>query len=289
MSIDITTLKSSDLPPRVMNLPQPPKSLYSVGIELSDLLMKPSLSVVGSRKVSKYGRAVTENLVEQASKSGVCIISGLALGVDSIAHQAAVNSFGKTIAVLPSGIKKIYPASHTGLARSIVAHGGAIVSEYSHSEMPMKHQFIERNRIIAALGDALLVAEAAEKSGSLHTARFALELGKPVLAVPGNIDSPTSTGTNNLIKMGATPVTSIEDILQTLGIDQTTKQPRTIEAYGENENETTILSLLRETPMKGSDLHHASALDAADYQQTLTMLEIKGRIRPLGNDTWASK
>lgn len=253
------------------------------------LLEQPSISVVGSRKVSLYGRSVTEDLVQQLCGAGVCIVSGLALGVDSVAHQAAINSHGKTIAVLPSGIKKIYPASHSGLARKIVATGGATISEYGGTELPMKHQFIERNRIIAALGEALLVTEAAERSGSLHTARFALELGKPVLAVPGNIDSPTSVGTNNLIKMGATPVTCVEDILHVLDIGMDRKSPQLQNVYGDNEKETTILELLKDRPMKGSDLYLACRFTTADYQQTLTMLEIKGRIRPLGNDTWTSK
>jgi DNA processing protein len=285
MSLKIESVNQLKFPERINQLHEVPKKLCYIGQNIDHILIKPVLGVVGSRKVSRYGKEITTDLVSQACARGITIVSGLALGVDSIAHQAALDSKGLTIAVLPSGIEKIYPSSHTQLARKIVAGGGTLITEYSGKSTPMRHRFIERNRIIAALSDALLITEAAENSGSLHTARFALELGKSVLAVPGNINSPTSAGTNNLIKMGATPVTSIDDVLVELNIE-TEPNPNEREVFGDNDAETNLLKLISEGRQKGSELHELSKLSAADFQQHLSMLEIKGRIKPLGNDHW---
>jgi len=286
MSLDIRTIQLTNLPERLNQLHQPPDSLHTIGADLNQLIKGKQLGVVGSRKVSSYGRSITTDLVKQAALQNVTIISGLALGVDSIAHQVAIESGGTTVAVLPSGIKKIYPASHTGLARLIVLKGGTLISEYGDDSLPMRHQFIERNRIIASLSDALLVTEAAENSGSLHTARFALEMGKTVLAVPGNIDSSTSVGTNNLIKMGAIPVTKIEDIFDALGIENNpVVEPA--EIFGDNDKETILLQIIGSGTVRGNEILEKSKIKVEDYQHHLTMLEIKGRIKPLGNDTWS--
>lgn len=271
------------LPDRLLHLPQQPKELYEAGEALSHLLESPVVGIVGSRKLSPYGRGVTADLAGQLARKGVVIVSGLALGVDSIAHEAVLQSKGKTIAVLPSGIHAIYPASHHGLAQRIAEEHGTLVSEYEATARPGRQSFIARNRIIAALCDVLVVTEAAERSGSLHTARFALELGRPVLAVPGNITSPTSAGTNNLIKAGAIPVTSVEDIVAVLGIDQDTASDV---YYAENESEEAILALLRDGIENGEELFRRSNLAIHDFQQHLTMLEINGVITPLGNNNW---
>lgn len=285
MTIHNLSQNSSNFPKRLTHLHEIPKSIHTIGKDLSDLLKRPSLAVVGSRKVSSYGRSTTDSLVQSAVKQGMTIISGLAFGVDSIAHEAALKAKGTTIAVLPSGIKKIYPASHQSLARRIVQNGGCLISEYPDDQLPMKHQFIERNRIIAALADALLITEAAENSGSLHTARFALEIGRPVMAVPGNINSPTSAGTNNLIKVGATPITSTEDIFEALDIQPLDSSEQSLS--GDTSEETTILKLINDGIINGNEIFHQSNMSSEDYQRHLTMLEIKGRIKPLGNDKWA--
>lgn len=161
-----------------------------------------------------------------------------------------------------------------------------MISEYPNGTPPMKHQFIARNRIAAGLGDALLITEAGQKSGTLHTANFALEQGRPVLAVPGNITSPTSVGTNNLIKTGATPVTSVQDVFYALGIEQaqTKETPRS-----GNPNEQIVLDLLVSGISDGTELLDQSELGVSQFNQTLTMLEIRGLIRPLGNNRWALK
>lgn len=285
MNIVSITKNGPDYPDRLRQLYNQPERLFSCGASLNALLDLPSIGIVGSRKVTSYGRTVTEEITSYLARRGILIISGLAYGVDSLAHQAAVSANGKTIAVLPGGIGKIYPAAHHNLATKIIHTGGSLISEYPAKNLPMKHHFIERNRIIAALSDALLITEAAEKSGSLHTARFALELGKPVLAVPGDIYRPTSKGCNNLIKMGATPISSPEEALEALGLSED-KRSEENAYYPSDKFEQAILELMKNGETDGSLLLKASALDTSDFQQTLTMLEIKGVIGPSGNNRW---
>lgn len=202
-------------------LAQPVRELFYAGY-LLELLERPCVAIVGSRKVTDYGVAITTQLTKELVDAGIVIISGLALGVDSIAHQAALDAGGQTIAILPAGLDQIYPSRHQRLAEDIVRSGGALVSEYPVGQgRPQKYQFIARNRIIAALSQGVLITEAAARSGSLHTANFALEQGIEVFAVPGNILSETSGGTNDLIKTGATPVTNVQDILEGIGLGQT--------------------------------------------------------------------
>ncbi len=199
-------------------LAQPVRELFYTG-NLLELLERPCVAIVGSRKVTDYGIAVTTQLAKELTQAGVVIISGLALGVDSIAHQAALDAGGKTIAILPAGLDQIYPSRHQRLAEDIVRQGGALASEFPTGQgRPQKYQFIARNRIIAALSQGLLITEAARKSGSLHTANFALEQGIEVFAVPGSILNQTSDGTNELIKNGAAPVTNVRDILEVLNM-----------------------------------------------------------------------
>ncbi len=276
-------LKSLGLPAKLQTIPSPPRELFVIG-ELDSLLKRPCLTVVGSRKVTPYGKAVTEQLVREAAQAGVVIISGLAFGVDSIAHRAALSVGGLTIAVLPSGLDQVYPRAHTQLAREIIEKGGALVSEYPDGSEPYKTNFIARNRLVAGLGDALLVTESAIKSGTLHTVNFALEQGKTVLAVPGNITSQMSQGTNNLIKTGATPVTDTQDIFDCLNIKST---EITDELIANNQEEQIILQLLNQNISDGSDLLTRSKLSPTLFNQTLTMLEITGRIKALGNNKWA--
>jgi len=280
------TLTKSYLPQEVLRLPQPPKQLYVSSDVLDKLIKEPRIAIVGSRKVSPYGRAVTTKFASELAGKGVVVVSGLALGVDSIAHQSVLQAKGTTIAVLPSGLDKIYPVSHTQLAHQITGSHGLLVTEYPKGTEPYPMNFVARNRIIASLAEAVLITEAAVNSGSLHTARYALELGIPVLAVPGPITSPTSEGTNNLIKAGATPVTSLEDIFAALNWQLTDKKSSDIHANSEPER--IILEVLRSGQSDGHELLRSSKLEAQVFNQALTMLEITGRIRPLGNNHWQS-
>jgi len=276
-------LTHADLPDKIRHIPHAPKQLHSIGANLAELLVKPCVAIVGSRKVSTYGRQVTAQLAAELSAAGVVVISGLAIGVDGIAHRAVLEAGGLTIAVLPSGLDAIYPRNHRGLAQQIISRGGALVTEYPPGTPTYPANFIARNRIAAGLSDAVVITEAAERSGTLSTARFALEQGRELLAVPGNITSPTSKGTNTLIKAGATPVTSTADILYALGI---APQQASSAPHSDDPHEQVILSLLHAGVTDGADLLAQSALDVSLFSQTLTMLEIRGRVRPLGNNCW---
>ena len=282
MNVNKLTLTSVDFPFMLKELAKPPQELFILG-NLGPLLERPRLAVVGSRKVSAYGRQATMRLTQEVASHGVVIVSGLALGVDGIAHRAAIEAGGQTIAVLPCGIDKIYPASHHQLARDILSRGGAIISEYPPGTEPFRTNFIARNRIVSGISDGLLITEAAAKSGTLHTANFALDQGRMVMAVPGNINSFLSVGTNNLIKAGAVPVTEANDIL--LALDLPTAQTETA-ITGANREETLILELISSGITEANELLSKSMLSPALFNQTLTMLELGGRIRPLGAGHW---
>lgn len=283
MKIKRLTLNSTGFPDTLREIPTPPQQLFVAGTPLKELMNRPRVAIVGSRKVSNYGREVTSRLARELAARGVVIVSGLALGVDALAHRAALEAGGTTVAVLPSPIQNIYPSSHMQLARQILERSGTLVSEYSEGANTLKINFIARNRIVAGLSDAVLITEAAEKSGTLHTARFALEQGRDVLAVPGNITSLTSVGTNNLIKTGAAPITSHTDVLHALGLKEDTSSTA---RRGSTAEEQAILDLLIRGLRDSDVLHAASGLDVTLFNQTLTMLEITGQIRPLGASQW---
>lgn len=271
-------------PDKLKQLDQPPEKINIAGKDPEEVLGQKSLGIVGSRKATSYGKNITESLASAATEKDVVIVSGLALGIDSISHQSALDRKGRTIAVLPGGLGQIYPATHRPLAKRVVEQGGLLISEYDDDFRPRRESFIHRNRIIAALSDALLITEAAEKSGSLHTANFALELGRPILAVPGNINSPLSMGTNNLIKSGAILVSEEKDLYSALGIEETILKQGKI--LGDTDEETVLINLIQSGISSGEAIHMKSNLPIETFQQTLTMLEIKGVISPLGNNHW---
>lgn len=284
MSVNKVILNANGYPPELAELAQPPKQLFIQSDNWDDLIARPRVAIIGSRKVSAYGRQVTTKLAGELARQGIVIVSGLALGVDGLAHQAALDAGGLTIAVLPTSLDKVYPASHQNLAKKIVSQGGALVTEYDSGAGVYKTNFVARNRIVAGMSAAVLITEAALKSGSLHTARFALEQGIDVLAVPGNITSPTSEGTNNLIKSGATPITSAEDVLHALGL-----QPQKLEeikVHSTNPHEQLILGLLQKGMRDGAELLAVGQMEIGLFNQTLTMLEITGKIRSLGANQW---
>jgi len=284
MKIHKITPKDNAYPERLHNIASPPKILFYVGAPLDQLAERPVIAIVGSRNISPYGRRVTIDLARALAERDITIVSGLAMGVDAIAHHAVVEAEGKAIAILPSGLDRIYPASNHALAKQILSTRGTLLSEYPEGTEPFKQNFVARNRIIAGLANAVLITEAAEKSGSLHTANFALEQGKEVLAVPGNITSPLSVGTNNLIKSGAVPVTRVEDILFALNIAAEKLPKREVAAA--NKEEQIVLKLLTAGVSDGTELLTQSALGTALFNQTLTMMEITGKIKAVGNGKW---
>ena len=273
------------IPKELARIPSPPKQLFQKGQNLADLLEFPRVAIVGSRNISPYGRQVTTRLATDLAERGIVIVSGLALGVDCVAHSAALSVGGKCIAVLPSPLDKITPTSNLQLSKSIIEKGGVLVTEYEEGSEVFKTSFVARNRLVAGLANVVLITEAVQKSGSLHTARFALEQGKDVLAVPGNITSPTSIGTNNLIKAGAASVTSYVDVLHALGLTEGLKA-RKHTPKGRNEQEQAVIDLLAKGISDGEELRSKSQLEIAEFSQAMTMLEITGKIHSLGSNHW---
>lgn len=288
MNIKVNRLKrdDSDFPENLRQIPSSPKEMYLLGSPFASWIARPKVAIVGSRKVSSYGREVTERLAGELAAVGVVIISGLALGIDSIAHKAALDAGGLTVAVMPGGLDRIYPASHRNLARQILNQGGALISEYPVGANIFKQNFIARNRLVSGLSDALLVTEAAAASGTIHTARFALDQGKSVMAVPGNITSPMSIGTNNLIKSGALAVTSADDIFFALGIDPARHKAQRV--FKGSLLEEKALELLRSGVSSQEELALALGIDGSQLGPVLTMLEINAYIRPAGGGFWLS-
>lgn len=285
MKVQKLTLKDKAYPSKLAQLHIAPKLLYYLGADPSEWCKRPRVAIVGTRGITPYGRRVTTDFARGLAERGITIVSGLAMGVDTVAHTAAVEVGGLHIAVLGNGLDQIYPASNTQLARRLLEQGGAIISEYPEDTPSFKQNFIARNRIVAGLADVLLITEATEQSGTLHTARFALEQGKDVLVVPGNITSPTSVGCNNLIKAGAQPVCSLEDILNALGAKNLITT--TIVHKGDTAEEQAILDELYSGTSDAHELLIATEIDLQLFNQTLTMLELSGKIRPLGNNHWS--
>lgn len=278
---------NEDLYPRYLKeISDPPPVLYFKGILRGSDIDR--LAVVGSRKHSTYGEKTIQLLIPALAQNGIEIVSGLAIGLDSLAHRATLEAGGKTIAVLGSGLKNnnIYPRINCRLAEEIIETGGALVSEFSPQTPAYKQNFPRRNRLIAGLSQATLVIEAGQKSGSLITARCALEENRDVLAVPGNIFSEFSIGTNWLIKSGAKTVTDLGDILEIFKIESDIRSPlekttRTLQKTGKTTEEKIIYTILKEAferseRITADEISQKSQLDIAIINSTLGMLEIEG-------------
>lgn len=257
-------------------IPDCPKTLYIQG-NLPDPELIP-LAVIGSRRMSAYGKRVCEQLVEGLRGYPIVIVSGLALGLDSVAHEAALKVGIPTVAVLPSGLGRgvIYPAIHRELAKRIVEKGGALISEYEENEKPREWSFSARNRIVAGMSQAVLVIEAAERSGTSITTRLALDYNRDVLAVPHPLQSETGAGTNTLIRGGATLIRSCADILEALNIEAQTEVTMDVAALSPDEK--IIFECLYE-PCERGDIPTRANLPAQRVNVALSMLIIKGILR----------
>ncbi len=260
----------------------PPKKLHFIG-KIPDKRV-PTVAIVGSRKPTAYGKEVTYQLAYDIAKHGIVVVSGLALGVDAIAHRAALDAGGKTLAVLANGVDNIYPATNRDLASDVLAHEGAIISEYEPGTEARDFQFLERNRIVSGLSDAIIVTEAAARSGTLSTAAHALEQGREVFVVPGNITSPLSAGCNNLIKQGAHPITCANDVLEIIAPE--TLKSQSLLPLGSTPLESKIISLLQSGIRDGEELQVLSEVDIVEFSRAITMMEISGTIRALGGNQW---
>lgn len=274
----MNTLKPADYPELLKEIPDAPEKLYIEGT----LPPKENklLAVVGSRKYSDYGKRACEKLISDLSGHPVTIVSGLALGIDSIAHRAALKAGLQTVAVPGSGLdqKSLYPHSHKNLAREIVKSGGGLLSEFDPGTPGYPANFPKRNRVVAGMSHATLIVEANIKSGTLITARLAMDYNRDVLTIPNSIFSKTGEGPNDLIKHGATPITSSDDLLQALGIETNTEKDRETLYNDCSENERAIIAALSE-PRTRDELVRESKLSSSDFNTTLTILEIKGLIQ----------
>lgn len=256
-------------PPLLAAIHDPPASLWFRGDVDLALLSRTAVAVVGARACSGYGRAVARTLARELAGAGAVVVSGLARGIDGEAHRGALEADGPTVAVLGCGIDRDYPAAHADLARRITAAGGVIVSEYEAGVEPAPWRFPARNRIIAGLCAATVVVEARTRSGALITADFALEEGREVLAVPGEITSALSAGTNALLRLGAVPVTSPEDVLEAIGLERVhglAEPPRGPAA--------TVLDAVGAGPATIDEIARRSGLDAGLVAAALVELEL---------------
>jgi DNA processing protein len=268
-------------PQRLLEIYDYPPVLFIRGNPLSQ--EEPYLAIVGTRRPSIYGRQVTEEIVRDLAQCKTTIVSGLARGIDSIAHLSTLDVKGKTIAVLASGLDIIYPPENNKLAQRIMEQG-TLVSEYPPGIRPKPENFPMRNRIMSGLSLGVLVIEAGQKSGALITALQALEQNREVFAIPGSILSPTSKGTNHLIQQGAKLVCTCNDILEELNLAVTIPQQLSIkEIMASNDSEAAILKQLGAEPVYIDEICRRSGLNMAEVSSTLAMLELKGTARQIGN------
>ena len=274
---------------RLASIANPPKSLCFMGTLPTS--GAPVVAIVGSRKPSAYGREVTEQLASDLAKAGCTIVSGLALGIDGIAQKAALEAGGTVIGVIPNELPNISPQTNYKLAMNIIKNDGAILSEWKKGDGKVVNRwsFLERNRLVSGLADAVIITEAAERSGTLNTAAHALSQGRDVFAVPGNITSPLSAGCNALLKQGAYPATEAKDILQIIAPEQLKKPDQSQLPLGSSPEETIIINLIASGVRSGDQLQQQSGLSASNFSTALTMLEINGVIKPLRANNWALK
>lgn len=287
LSIETVTSEESEYPKRLKDIDSSPYLLYvRKGKECTKSLndfAKFSISVIGTRKMTAYGRDVAERLVTRLSDSGVTIISGLALGIDAVAHSTAIESGGFTIGVVGSGIDKIYPASNYHLAQKMLDTGrGIIISEYPLGYPARPENFPQRNRIVSGMSCGVLVIEGTEKSGTLLTAKSAAEQGREVYAVPGPIYNETSRAPHYLIKNGAKLVESAEDILDDLDITSTINKVKTSKNINLGKDEEILLSLIPDDGIDIDSLVRISSVQTSSLLGSLTILELKGMVKNVG-------
>lgn len=281
--IKVITIKDKDYPKLLKEIYDPPPLLYYQGILEEDEF---SLAVVGTRKIGLYGKQVTSQIVKDLALNGITIISGLALGIDALAHQTTLAVKGRTIAVLGSGLdwQNIYPAENRYLVKNIIENKGLVISEYPIGTLPLKYHFPYRNRIISGLCLGTLVVEAPLDSGALLTAKYALEQNREVFAIPGDIYHQNSEGTNNLIKMGAKLVSTASDILEALNLTQATDFIASKEIIPDTKEEEILLKIISYEPVHVDKLIQASKLNTSVVNSTLIMMEMKGKVKNIGGN-----
>jgi len=284
----IVTFTSADYPKSLFEIPDPPPFLYVRG---EVRCHETAVAIVGSRRATAYGLQATARLAESLAGHGVTVISGMARGVDTAAHKGALAADGRTIGVLGCGIDMVYPPENRKLFQEMAEKGG-LVSEFPLGTLPLAENFPRRNRIISGLSRGVLVVEAAENSGSLITAQYALDHGRDVFAVPGNISFATSRGSNRLIKQGAKLVDCVEDILEELpGFENESaaagQQAAALRSFSLTPREAAIYEVLARSPLHIDDIITQTELTAAEVSSMLLHLELKGAVTPLPGTHYA--
>lgn len=277
--ITLLTWEDENYPRRLKQIDTPPPVLYLQGSLTS--ADDWAVAVVGTRRVSPYGQQVAELVAGFLARNGVTVVSGLALGVDSIAHRTALDAGGRTIAVLGSGLDKVYPPENRKLAEEITGRG-ALISDYGLGTPPDRGNFPARNRIISGLSLATVVIEAGQKSGALITANFAADQGREVFAVPGKIFAPQSKGTNDLIRKGAHPLLAPEDLLEVLSLSLITEQQTARVVLPADSTEAAIFNVLGHEPMHIDEIGQQAQLPIDQVSATLALMELKGMVRQMG-------
>ena len=279
LGVDVLTWDDLDYPRHLKEIDQPPPVLYVRGSILPE--DEWSVAIVGTRRVTAYGRQVAEEVATTLARNGVTIVSGLARGVDFIAHQAALNAGGRTLAVLGNGVDIVYPPENRQLAAQIMEHG-ALISDYALGTQPDGINFPPRNRIISGLSMAVIIVEAGTTSGALITATFAAEQGRDVFAVPGNINAPQSQGTNRLIRDGAQPLLDPQDVLETLNLTMVTEHRAVRVALPSDPVEARLYHLLSHEPKHVDEIRSQANMPIETVSATLAMMELKGMVRQVG-------
>jgi DNA processing protein len=275
----LLTWEDPKYPERLLEIDAPPPVLYVWGsIEYED---RWAAAIVGTRKPTGYGKDVAHEVATTMARNGVTVVSGLARGIDSVAHRAAVEAGGRTLAVLGSGVDYVYPREHRHLAEQI-AEVGAVLSDYPLGTRPEAGNFPPRNRLISGLALVVVIVEAGVSSGALITAEFAADQGREVFAVPGSIYKYASKGTNRLIQSGARPLLSADEVLEALNLDVLARQETVSEALPEDETERQLLQALTGEPLHVDELGVLCGLPVSQVNAALAMLELKGRVRQVG-------
>lgn len=278
--IQILTWLDEAYPQRLKEIDQPPPVLYLRGELIPEDTW--AVAIVGTRRVTPYGRQVTEEIASFLAANGITVVSGLARGIDSIAHNAALKAGGRTLAVLGSGVDRIYPPENRVLTDQIIEHG-AVLSDYAPGTPPESSNFPPRNRIISGLSMAVVVIEAGKTSGALITAEFAAEQGREIFAVPGNILAPQSKGTNKLIQQGAHPLLSASDIMQALNLTRVGQHKAARKVLPADDVEAKLLTAMRDEPLHVDEIRNQTGLPVEKVSSTLVMMELKGMVRQVGN------
>lgn len=279
----VTWSDEDDYPANLRHVDNPPPVLYIWGeIRPADVW---SVAIVGTRRASTYGREVAFQLAKQLAQHGVTVVSGLALGIDTVAHKSALDVGGRSIAVLGSGVDQIYPPENRGLARAMSGQG-AIISEYALGVRPDAGNFPPRNRIISGLSKGVIIVEAGKRSGALITARFAVDQGREVFAVPGSILHPGSAGCNELIQNGATPLLSVDDVLEQLNIARVPHFHEAAQTVATDPGEAQLLALLSGDPQHIDELIRRANLSNTQVSGLLTLMELKGLVRQVGTQNY---